>query len=410
MNSRIISIGDELLIGQVVNTNAAWLGARLTEHGYEVDSIVVVGDDRVAIRAAIEGACGQPGVVFVSGGLGPTHDDVTREAVCDLLDCELVEHAAQLERIERRFAARGIEVNERSRRQALVPAGARAIENEHGSAPALEFDFDQATVYVLPGVPHELMGIVDDVVMPRLIEHAGDVESRTFLVFGPTESSLAHSLEDFSRDLDRHVTLAFLPAFGGIRLRLMRRGGDSDAHDRYVELERGIRERVESNLVSDDGATLAEAVGRLLRERRYTVAVAESCTGGLLGAMLTDVPGSSEYFTGGIISYDNRVKVTDLGVNSEVLDREGAVSEHVAREMAIGVRLRLETTFGVAITGIAGPGGGTEAKPVGTVWIAVAGPSDVTVRVFNLGDRRSVVRERAACIALDMLRRMAGTL
>lgn len=407
-NAVILSIGDELLIGQVVNTNASWLGARLTELGLRVDRVLAVGDGLETIRREIAAAAGESAVVIVSGGLGPTHDDMTREAICELLGCGLELDEEQLRSIERRFAERGIELNERSRRQAMVPAAARRLRNDYGSAPGLAFTIGDARVYALPGVPSELKGIFTDHIAPELADIGGEIEITTFLIFGPTESALADRLSETVELLDDDLTLAYLPSMGGIRLRAMRRGQGEDVRRRHARLIELIRERCDAGwIVSDRGETLPEAVGRLFQERGLTLAAAESCTGGMIGMQLTEVPGSSGYFLGGAVSYANSAKEILLGVDAGLIERHGAVSAEVAEAMAAGIRERLGADVAVGVTGTAGPGGGSQEKPVGTVWIAVASSRGTSSRRHQLGREREVVRTRSAALALDMARREA---
>lgn len=407
MKAALISIGDELLIGQVVNTNAAWLGGRLVECGIEVDSMSTIGDVREVIVDEIKRMAARRDLVVVSGGLGPTDDDLTRDAVCDLLNCGMQIDTQQLARIEQRFAARGYTINERSRLQALVPEAARVLPNDYGSAPGLEFVVDGARVVVLPGVPSELRGIFTEHVLPTLASDASAIDRTTILVFGPTESALADMLADLAPLVHDGVTLAYLPSTGGIRLRAMRTRSNSDTIKRHAELVEGIRTRAGKCMVSDDGSLMPEAVGRMLRERKLTVCTAESCTGGLIGKMLTDNAGSSDYYVGGVVAYSNSVKIAMLDVESELIDTHGAVSEQVARAMAEGARKRIGADIAVAVTGVAGPDGGTSEKPVGTVWIAVASGRSTNASLHNLGNERQIVRERAAYIALDMVRRAA---
>jgi nicotinamide-nucleotide amidase len=406
VRAALLSIGDELLIGQVVNTNASWLGEALTAAGVDVVTVSTVGDERAEIAREITRLAALAELVVVSGGLGPTEDDLTRDAICDLLGCGMAIDAAQLARIEKRFADRGIPVNERSRLQAQVPSAVRVLANEHGSAPGLDFDLDEARVVVLPGVPSELKGIVRDSLLPVLAT-AGEIERTTFLVFGPTESAVADMLADLVPIVGDGVTLAYLPAPGGIRLRAMRAGRGDDVEGRYRQLVAGIRERVGEWIVSDDGSSLAEATGAALRTHGLTLATAESCTGGLIGELITDVAGSSQYYLGGVVSYANAAKIELLGVAPSIIDEHGAVSRQVAEAMAEGARARLGADIAVAVTGIAGPGGGSPEKPVGTVWIAVAEASGVEARRYTLGDERPMVRQRSAYIALDLVRRAA---
>jgi nicotinamide-nucleotide amidase len=404
MNVSIVSIGDELLIGQVVNTNASWLGQTLTAAGCSVRSVVAVGDDHDAIATALRRAAKESAIVITSGGLGPTEDDLTRGTICRLLGCDLVYDNDQLARIEKRFTERGYEVNERSRRQALVPSACRVIPNEFGSAPGLSFELDGSTIYVLPGVPSEMKGIVTTRIIPEIARDRR-VERADFLVFGPTESELAHMLEDVNPLLGDGITLAYLPSPGGIRLRLLAIDSSEGVRERFESITAMIRKVVAGSLVAEEDTTLQVVLGRMLKEKGATLATAESCTGGRIGEMLTDAPGSSAYYLGGVVAYANSAKIDLLGVVPATIEREGAVSRRTAEEMAEGARRRFASTIAIATTGIAGPDGGTPEKPVGTVWIAVSSESRTVALSFSLGGERAIVRQRASAIALDMARR-----
>lgn len=398
----ILAIGDELLIGQVVNTNASWLGERLTRIGWKVRRVVTVGDDPDAMREEMERAAARSDAVIMCGGLGPTHDDRTREVICALLGCDLEMDEPQLERIRQRFAKVGLELNERSRRQALVPSACRRLPNDYGSAPGLAFTLGTARMYALPGVPTEMRGITADHILPELGAVAGEIEQRTFLLFGIAESLLADMLVETEELLDDAVTLAYLPSAGGIRLRAMCHVADGGARVRFARLLEIITDRAARYIVTDRDETLASALGRALNERGMTLATAESCTGGLIGGAVTDVPGASGYYLGGVVSYANSVKESLLGVGPEDLAAHGAVSREVAEAMAVGVRAALGADLAVAVTGIAGPDGGTPEKPVGTVWIAIASPRGVRAERFAFGREREVVRARAAATALNL--------
>lgn len=405
MNVSIVSIGDELLIGQVVNTNASWLGATLTAAGFSIRSVVAVGDSHEAIRKTLERAAAESDYVFASGGLGPTEDDLTRGTICRMLDCELVYDDDQLARITRRFNDRGYEVNERSRRQALVPAACRVLPNDFGSAPGLSFSIGESVVFVLPGVPSEMKGIVTERILPEIATARENLSRADFLVFGPTESELAHMLDGINPLLGDGISLAYLPSPGGIRLRLLSLESGEAAVARFQELAASIRAIVAPWLVAEADTTLQEALGRLLVEKSASIATAESCTGGMIGTMLTDAPGSSRYFLGGVVSYANSAKMELLGVAPETLEQFGAVSRQTAEQMADGARRRFGSTIAISTTGIAGPDGGTAEKPVGTVWIAVSSERRTVARSFNLGGERAIVRQRASAIALDIARR-----
>jgi len=406
MTCSILSIGDELLIGQVTNTNASWLGDQLTSLGITVAGGSTVGDGLGAIVGEIERLAATSDLLIISGGLGPTHDDLTREAICELLGCGLRVDEAQLRRIEQRFAERGLALNERSIRQAAVPESCRTLANNHGSAPGLAFAIGKCRAYALPGVPMELQGIFSDEIIPEISPEEGRIDRKTFLMFGIPESAMADSLQELNTLLDDALTLAYLPSFGGIRLRAMRNGGGSEAKKRFNALVEGIGRMAAEWIISDRDETMAQAVGRLLAERGLTLSVAESCTGGTIGMMLTEIPGSSSYFLGGVIAYANSLKQGMLGVDERDIREHGAVSQQVAVAMARGVRARTGSDLAVAVTGIAGPDGGTPEKPVGTVWIAVAeGEREIAER-FQLGRERNTVRVRAANIALNLVRRL----
>lgn len=401
----LISIGDELLLGQTVNTNIAWLGEQLTSIGWTVVRGLVIGDDESAIVDEIRDAAERADVVIVSGGLGPTHDDRTRAAICRLLKCDLVLDVDQLARIETRFGERGINLNERSKQQAMAPSACRRLPNHYGSAPGLAFTINGRPVYALPGVPSELRGIATDFVLPELDRTGGAIDKRTFLLYGVTESDLADRLDPVRALLNDQVTLAYLPGPGGIRLRAMKSDDNPDTRERYDALIQRINELALQFIVSDRDETLVDVVGRLMKERGLVLATFESCTGGLIGELVTDVPGASAWYTGGIVAYANRIKETMIGVERGLIEEHGAVSEAVARRMAEVGRGRLGADVGVAVSGIAGPHGGTPEKPIGTVFIAVCTSSETTSIRCQFGQGRRSVRERAAFAALDLVRR-----
>lgn len=290
----------------------------------------------------------------------------------------------------------------------MVPAKCRVIPNDYGSAPGLAFEYEGVAYYALPGVPSEMKGIMTDWILPELEPRTDDVEQRTWLAYGVTESDLADALVDTMPLLDDDdVTLAYLPSTSGIRLRLLRRVATGAVIERYRKLEAIIAEKAARWIISDRDEPLAAVVGRTLKERGLTLATAESCTGGMIGAMLTDISGSSAYYLGGAVSYANSAKSALLGVDPALIERHGAVSREVAEAMALGARNALGADIAIAVTGIAGPEGGSEEKPVGTVWIAVASERGAHAHRYLLGRERSFVRERAASTALEMARREA---
>ncbi len=406
MTCSILSIGDELLIGQVVNTNASWLGDQLTSLGITVAAIISIGDERALIVREIERLASTSDLLIISGGLGPTHDDLTREAICDLLGCQLRIDETQLRRIELRFAERGLQLNERSIRQAEIPDACRTLANNYGSAPGLAFTLGGCRAYALPGVPTELKGIFGDEIIPEIAPKTSSIDRQTFLIFGIAESALADRLQELNVLLGDGLTLAYLPGLGGIRLRAMRNGDVNHAQERFKKLVLGIEALAAQWIISNRDETMAEAVGRLLKQRGLTLSVAESCTGGMIGMLLTEIPGSSDYFLGGVISYANSLKQELLGVAESDLQQHGAVSQQVAVALAEGVRQRTGSDLAVAVTGIAGPGGGSPEKPVGTVWIAAVSGTQTIVERFQLGRERGIVRTRAANLALGLVRKL----
>ena len=406
MNVTLISIGDELLTGRTVNTNASWLGEQFAAVGHPVSTVLTLGDDRTLIARAISDAADVSDFVVVTGGLGPTDDDVTREAICDLLSCDMVINQEQGELIRIRFSSLGRTPNERSLRQARVPSACSVVPNHWGTAPGLFFTLAGCTVAVLPGVPHEMRELFS-IILREQVRPAEGFTERVWLFYGVPESVLAHALEPIDPLLDDALGLAYLPAEGTIRLRLIRTNGDAETLEHFAEAEQRIEELAGKWIISDRNEALWQTVGREFGQNGCTLAVAESCTGGMIGAALTSVPGSSNYFLGGVIAYANDVKEHVLGVDRETLETHGAVSEQVALEMARGALDKVAADYSVAVTGIAGPEGGTEEKPVGTVWVAVASKSVASARLFQLKGERDVIRRYTVNAGLaSVLQRM----
>jgi nicotinamide-nucleotide amidase len=412
----LLTIGDELLLGFTVDTNAAFLARTFAELGVEIVRRGTAGDDPDEIAAAVREALERTGAVITTGGLGPTADDRTRPAIARLFGRELVRDDAVLAQIEARFrrigATRMPPINTV---QAMVPVGARVLENHHGTAPGLWIEDERGRwVAMLPGVPREMRGLTLDTIVPLLRERIGAsapvVMSRALRTTGIGESALAERLGDLARGVEG-LPLAFLPSWPGVDLRLTARGLPRAEATRVLDSAvRQLSAAAGPVIYGEEQDDLAALVLGLLRARGDSLATGESCTGGLLGARLTAIPGASDVYRGGIISYANDVKVDRLGVRAETLAEHGAVSEAVVREMAEGARRELGTSIGIGITGIAGPGGGTAQKPVGTVWIAVAGIGETrTLGRGYVGDREEI-RLRATQAALDLVRRAVGAL
>ncbi len=415
MQAVVIAIGDELALGQTVDTNSAWLSARLAEHGVPTLYHQTVSDDRAAITQALVTAAQVSDVVLVSGGLGPTEDDLTREALADAMGVELVADEASLKHLRAFFRLRKREMPERNKVQAMYPAGASMIKNTCGTAPGIRAELHRAVVYVVPGVPREMRVMFDRDVLPPVVEAAAASEAgrrviltTTVHTFGKGESDIAEQLGELMAR-ERNPKVGTTVAAGIVSVRVRSEGSDRDAASAALEQTvDDVRQRIGAVAFGRDCDTLAEAVITLLRERGLRVATAESCTGGLIGTMLTDVSGSSDVYVGGWVTYANEMKAGQLDVPESVLAEHGAVSEPVALSMAEGALENGQADRAVAVTGIAGPGGGSAKKPVGTVWLGLArrDGDDVSSQALLLrllGDR-DAVRDRAAKCALQMLR------
>ena len=412
MTAHIITVGDELLIGQVVNTNVAWLGEQLTLAGVDVTEALTISDDQPVIEAALERSWATADLVVVTGGLGPTNDDVTREAVAGFLGVPLVFHPDVLENVRRMFARFNRTMPESNRSQAMAPLGCEVLHNPVGTAPGLWFAGAhrgrESILLVVPGVPREMMRVVTDHLLPRLMSSGNlrTIKHLTIHTLGIGESHLQEQIRDIVATLDPGQRLAYLPDMGSVRLRISAFAESPEAAIRQVEtFAARIKERLGGYVVGVDQDVLELAVGNLLMARGLTVATAESCTGGLIGDRITNISGASEYFKGGVIAYCNSVKTTVLGVSDEVLRHEGAVSEQAAMQMAAGVRRLLDTDIGLSSTGIMGPGGGTPEKPVGTVWIGYADASGAEAHRIETRRERLLNKQYASMAVLDLLRK-----
>jgi nicotinamide-nucleotide amidase len=409
MIAEIISIGDELLVGQVVNTNATWMAQQLHEIGIPVRQITAIADDAGEITAAFDTAFAQSDVILVTGGLGPTKDDITKYTLCSYFNTELVFHQPTFENLKKLFAARGwgVGIGELNRKQAEVPANCTPLNNHHGTAPGMWFEKDGKILVSLPGVPFEMEAIMEEYILPRLASKDNQrvVAHKTIQTHGIGESLLSEMISEWEDHLPENIKLAYLPQPGLIRLRLTGYGKSKEKILKEIDARISTLQKLIPDLIFGYGDdTLEQVVGRLLREKHMTVSTAESCTGGFLAHLITSVPGASDYFQGSVIAYSNEVKRTSLGVSDESLKQFGAVSEQVVKEMARGARQIFNTDFAISISGIAGPDGGTIEKPVGTVWIAVASKTGVTPQKFMFGEHRGRNIRRAALAALNLLR------
>lgn len=409
MNATIINIGDELLIGQVVNTNASTMARLLTAAGLEVVRTVVVGDNRQDIWDAVDRAMHCSNVVLVTGGLGPTKDDITKHLLCEYFGSELYENAEALDNVKRIFTARGYELTEVNRRQAWVPRCCQVLNNDLGTAPCMWFERDGHVLVSMAGVPFEMEWLMHNRVLPRLQQHfsMGAILNKNILVQGIGESFLSDLIEPWELALPSFIRLAYLPIAGMVKLRLTARGYD------VAELQASVSKAVAElypfagkYIVGEDCETLPELVAQKLTTMGCTLATAESCTGGTIASRLTALAGASAYYKGGIVAYSNEVKECALGVQHATLAAHGAVSEETVREMVEGVRSRLDSDYAIATTGIAGPAGGTPDKPVGTVWVAVCSRTETVTQLMHYGDRRQQTIDRTVNQAYAMLIRL----
>lgn len=399
----IINIGDELLIGQVVNTNASTMSRMLTAAGMDVRKTMVIGDERQAIWDAVDEAMHESDAVLVTGGLGPTKDDITKKLLCEYFGSELVESSMALENVKRIFESRGYELTPVNRAQALVPKCCEVLNNDLGTAPCMWFSHEGKVLVSLPGVPFEMEWLMRNRVIPKLQEtfKTDIIITKNILVQGIGESFLSDLIEPWELALPKNIKLAYLPVAGLTKLRLTIHG------DYDPSILKGLYALAGQYIVGEDCETLDELVHKTLTERGLTLSTAESCTGGNIARLLTAQAGASTYFMGGVVAYSNEVKENILGVKHSTLETHGAVSEETVREMAEGVRTRLGTDLAIATTGIAGPDGGTSEKPVGTVWIAVADARHTEAKLLQFGaNRRQQNIDRSTNQAYAMLIRL----
>ncbi|HPC97919.1 MAG TPA: competence/damage-inducible protein A [Bacteroidales bacterium] len=407
MKAEIITIGDELLIGQTVNTNAAWMGAELSRIGFNITRTTTIPDKREDILRLLTDVTGKVEVVLITGGLGPTSDDITKQTLCEFFETTLITNQEVLGMIELMVQRRNQHLNENNRRQADVPASCRVLYNATGTAPGMWFEKEGTIFISMPGVPLEMKYIMTEHVLPELKKRFSSniIIHKNLMTYGTFEAKLAEMLTGFEAQLPSHIKLAYLPSLGVIKLRLTGTGRNRAQLSRDMENQvRKLYKEIPQYIYGEDEVSIEEAVGRLLRDRGLKVCTAESCTGGRISQMITSVPGSSAYYRGSVIAYDNSIKVKLLGVKESTLIANGAVSRETAEEMASGALKLFGCDFAVAVTGIAGPDGGSSGKPVGTVWISVASADKITSENHQfINDRNTNIR-RFAIAALNMLR------
>lgn len=409
MKAYIITIGDEILLGNTLNTNAAFIGEQLFEINIPVLKTSVVGDDNTAILSELKIASESADVILITGGLGPTHDDVTRKSIVDFFKTELIESQEVLNDIKTLFEKRKREVTSVNADQAKVPKIAEVIRNQYGTAPGLWIEKEGKIFVVMPGVPYEMEGMIESTVVPKLKDRLGEekifLKKKMLLTTGIPESTLFERFGNLD-ELLQGAKLAFLPNQFGVKLRVSVEGSDEkDVKNRLMEVEQRIRSKAGRFIYGTGEDQLEVVVGRLLLERELKIATAESCTGGLLGNMLTNVSGSSKYFERGVICYSNAAKVEILKVDEDTLAKHGAVSMDVAMQMAEGVKSTSGSDIGIATTGIMGPTGATADKPIGLVFIGYCDEKVCTAKKFNFGEDRLLNKQRTAQAALEFVRR-----
>lgn len=407
MNVNIVTIGDEILIGQIIDTNSAWMGQQLNLVGAKVSAIHSVSDTKEGIINALETALKQADVVLMTGGLGPTKDDITKKTIADYFGADMVFHEPTWERIQGLFKRWGRSTTPAHKEQCFMPSNAKILFNKMGTAPGMWFEVAGKIVVSMPGVPYEMKYLMEFEVIPKLVEHfpGKPIAHRTILTVGEGESRIAAKLEKIEEELPDFVKLAYLPNLGNVRLRLSAIAENGEDIETVLDQKAKEIEGVIPELIYGYGTeTLEEAIGKLLKQKGLTLSTAESCTGGFLAHKITKIPGCSVYYKGSIVAYAYEAKRNLLAVKQETLEKYGAVSEETVKEMVVGVLETLNTDIGISISGIAGPGGGTPDKPVGTVWLAIANKDHVNTLKLQIGKDRLRNIEYTAVQGLNMIR------
>lgn len=407
MQAEIITIGDEILIGQIVDTNSAWIAQKLNEIGIKVFQITSISDNKNHIINALDNAFDRDDLIILTGGLGPTNDDITKKTLAEYFHSPLIKDNTVLQQVEAVLGKRGVPMNELNIGQAEVPEVCRVIPNEVGTAPGMWFEYDGKVLISMPGVPFEMKLMMETHVIPALVKtfKTPSIYHKTIHVFGIPESALALKIADWENNLPSNIKLAYLPAYGNVRLRLSAYGEEkSHLHTLVSQESLKLKEILQQNIVGEDEETMEITIANLLKNNNKKLALAESCTGGNIAHLITLNPGSSAYYVGGVVAYSNEIKNKVLHVPEETLKAHGAVSQDTVEEMAKNVAMLMNADYGLSVSGIAGPDGGSEEKPVGTVWIAVYNGKNVVSKKFLFGDNRERNITRASLTALNMLR------
>jgi nicotinamide-nucleotide amidase len=409
MKAEIITIGDEILIGQVIDTNSAWIGQELNRAGVRVNTITSISDEPEAILDALKAAESRAGIVLITGGLGPTNDDITKNILCKYFNTRLVFNQEVFKDVERFISSRGGTVNKNNRDQALVPEKAKILRNNLGTAPGLEFSKDGTSFFAMPGVPYEMKSIVTKYVLPFLTENSGNevISHKTILTSGIAEARLADMLIDWEGSLPDGFKLAYLPSPGSVRLRLSAYGMDKGILvDQQEKLISDALQLIGNYVYGFDNDRMEEVVGKMLLKRGKSLATAESCSGGRIASLITSIPGSSRYFLGSVVAYSNQLKEKLLGVDKDLLEKHGAVCEPTVKAMLKGVLKTTTADYALVTSGIAGPGGGTPEKPVGTIWIGAGSTNNHVIKKYTFGDERERNIIKTSFTALNMLRKL----
>ena len=409
MQAEIINIGDELLIGQVINTNASWIAEQFNLTGISINRITVIADEKESIINALNNAALQADIILITGGLGPTNDDITKKVLCDFFDSKLILNKDVLDDIQTYFHKRKFEVTSLNQQQAEVPDKCIPIRNYNGTAPGMWFERNNKIYISLPGVPFEMKALISDYVLPEISKRfkLPVIIHKTILTQGVGESFLADKIINWENNLPEYIKLAYLPTPGLVRLRLSAKGNDKNILSKSIEdALNSLQTLISEYIYGYDEETLEEIIGNLLKQTSSTIATAESCTGGYIASRITSVPGSSAYFKGSIVCYSNEIKIQELNIPEQMIINHGAVSCEVAEAMAQSIRRKFDTQYSIAVTGIAGPDGGTNEKPVGTVWISIATPSTIISEKFFFGDNRERNIQRTCITALNRLRKI----
>ncbi|MCL4106420.1 UNVERIFIED_CONTAM: hypothetical protein GTU68_030378 [Idotea baltica] len=405
MEAKIITIGDELLIGQVIDSNSAWLGAALEAINIKVTEIRSIQDTEKEIIKHLTELSGQADVLILTGGLGPTKDDVTKKSLANFLGVELEFNASILEQLTTLFNRLNIDVKESHKTQAYVPKGCTVLSNKMGTAQGMWMEHDGTVIISMPGVPYEMKYIMENGGLEKLasLNNGNRIYHKTIMTAGWGETMIEEKISSIVEGLPNHIKVAYLPGLGNVRIRVSCMSANDDAE--LISVSNQICESLGNIVYGFDNMNLAEALGLILKDKKLSIATAESCTGGSISSMITSIPGSSAYFKGSIIAYANSVKTELLEVKSKTLEENGAVSKETVTEMVRGIIKNLGVDIGVATSGIAGPGGGTQEKPVGTIWIAVGDANKVVSHKLNLTKNRSKNIEYTSIAALNMLRK-----